>query len=371
MTILGNLPRLTGTFRGTISTVSNNTAPRAAAGGTSMRQERRSWAAELRAQHRTWMEVATAFAGRYSVNLRVALRMAHDWSQRDAADRWNDRWPADPKTFKNFSYWEQWPSSSGYAPSLDVLAKLAELYDCSIADLVADCADFRSADPNHHVNSQLANLSAGLAAPADQDAVRRVADEVENTSPEVLGRTVAAWLSKADPRLGRRRLLTKLSAALALAAATPAVAIAAEDEQSPTPANQLDLGGIWHSRYFYYSTGRETQRSCEHYIVLRQQGTRLLGENIPARNDSLVRLDLTLRGTVATGTWSEQTSTDGYYHGREYHGAIQLVIDPMGKAMTGRWVGVDRQFNVDSDVWELQWVDTASAASQREYRNLV
>ena len=40
-------------------------------------------------------------------------------------------------------------------------------------------------------------------------------------------------------------------------------------------------------------------------------------------------------------------------------------------AMTGRWVGVDRQFNVNSDVWELQWVDTASAATQREYRNLV
>ena len=92
---------------------------------------------------------------------------------------------------------------------------------------------------------------------------------------------------------------------------------------------------------------------------------------MPAQNDSLVRLDLTPRGTVATGTWSERTSPDGCYHGREYHGAIQLVVDPMGKAMTGRWVGVDRQFNVNSDVWELQWVDTASATVQRGYRNLV
>lgn len=30
--------------------------------------------------------------------------MARDWSQRDAADEWNKRWPDDPKTFKNFSY---------------------------------------------------------------------------------------------------------------------------------------------------------------------------------------------------------------------------------------------------------------------------
>ncbi|MFC9690415.1 helix-turn-helix domain-containing protein [Kribbella sp. NPDC056951] len=335
-----------------------------------MRQERRQWAAELRGQHRTWVEIASAFADRYAVNLRVALRMAHDWSQREAAERWSERWPSDPKTFKNFSYWEQWPSSSGYAPSLDVLARLAELYDCSIADLVADCADFRGADANHRVTSQLVNLKAGLSAAADEDAVRRAADEVENTSAEVLGRTVAAWLSKADPRLGRRRLLTKLSAALALAAATPGIAAAAEEESAPSPAGEHDLGGIWHSRYFYYSTGRESQLSCEHYVVLRQQGNRLVGENVPARNDSVLRLELTLRGTVATGTWSERTTVDGYYRGREYHGAIQLVVDPMGKAMTGRWVGIDRKFNVNSDVWELQWVDAASSAAQRAYRHL-
>jgi hypothetical protein len=40
----------------------------------------------------------------------------------------------------------------------------------------------------------------------------------------------------------------------------------------------------------------------------------------------------------------------------------------MGKAMTGRWVGIDREFNVNSDVWELHWGDTASSAAQRDYR---
>jgi transcriptional regulator with XRE-family HTH domain len=196
---------------------------------------------------------------------RVAFRLARDWSQRDAAERWNERWPADPKTFKNFSYWEQWPAASGYVPSLDVLAKLAELYDCSVADLVADCSDFRSADPAYQIRRQLNTIDAGIPATTEHEAVKRLVNEVEGTTAEALARTVAAWVSRVDPKLGRRRLLTKLSAALALAAATPSVASAADEESHEQAASTgLDLGGIWHSRYFYYSTGRKDQRACEH-----------------------------------------------------------------------------------------------------------
>lgn len=34
----------------------------------------------------------------------------------------------------------------------------------------------------------------------------------------------------------------------------------------------------------------------------------------------------------------------------------------------GRWVGVDREFKVNSDTWELHWVDTATKKAQRDYR---
>jgi tetratricopeptide (TPR) repeat protein len=127
---------------------------------SSVRREQSHLVTTMRAEGRSRVEIATAIRDHYRVNPRVALRLAHGWTQQQAADAWNSHWPDDPKTFKAISRWEVWPAPSGHAPPFEVLNRLAQLYQCTVSDLVADQADYRHLDTANQRRTGAAGFGA-------------------------------------------------------------------------------------------------------------------------------------------------------------------------------------------------------------------
>jgi hypothetical protein len=189
----------------------------------SLRQAQSLLAGQLRVRGRTWAEIAAEFRALYRVNPRVALRQAHGWSQPQAAARWTARWPDDPKTFKNFSYWELWPGGTGHAPSLGTLDRLAQLYECSVTDLLADCGDYgspqlprRAAAPSRTGHAPLS--PAGLAGPSglvlamSSPAVTASAAPAPAAQPPA-GQAPASRSPQAPPALSLQAALERIRAA--------------------------------------------------------------------------------------------------------------------------------------------------------------
>ncbi|GHJ43676.1 hypothetical protein Cs7R123_10180 [Catellatospora sp. TT07R-123] len=218
----------------------------------SLRRQQARLSAELRAGGKTWVEAAEAFQTRFRLNPRVALRSVRGWSQAHAAEEWNRRWPNEPKTFKSFSYWEIWPGRGGYSPSQDNLVRLAEIYECSVADLLADLPSFRHLDSasgatlvvprgtaialegeimvRSEAESLLRDLlgrrpgaEATAPPPADVTSLCRLPGEVDFGD---LAQVIVKWIQQLPHSKARRDMLGKLTTALAVAASAPLAELA-------------------------------------------------------------------------------------------------------------------------------------------------
>jgi hypothetical protein len=107
----------------------------------------RAQAVRLRGLGWSYRRIARHLQSGQRLGALAAFRLAHGWTQEEAARRWNERWSGEgpPKTGKSFSYWEAWPARGGRAPSLGTLRRLAELYLCRPGDLL-DGEDFGALD---------------------------------------------------------------------------------------------------------------------------------------------------------------------------------------------------------------------------------
>jgi len=129
------------------------------------------------------------------------------------------------------------------------------------------------------------------------------------------------------------------------------------------------LNGIWLSRYEYESSGRGATFTSLHYVLVIQQGAVVQVRSLPGTAPGRVLMDLTVNGQVVTGTWTEETNPGGYYQGAVYHGAIQMLLEPTGRKMVGKWAGFGRDFDVNVGPWSLELVTHDTSAEAQEQYN--
>lgn len=143
---------------------------------------------------------------------------------------------------------------------------------------------------------------------------------------------------------------------------------------SPTPrtAPRGNYSGVWLSTYEFYSSGRGDTFTGKHFVVLLQHGNRLTARSLPNASlnpDSPLTLDFQIEGSAVTGTWTEETARDGYYQGARYFGALQMLVDPTGRRMSGKWVGFGRDYEINSGPWELRLMDASTAKATLDAYN--
>ena len=122
------------------------------------------------------------------------------------------------------------------------------------------------------------------------------------------------------------------------------------------------------------SSGRDNQAfSNSHYVVVLQRGAKVQVRSLPNTTPGRVLMDLTVNGQVITGTWTEETNPGGYYQGAVYHGAIQMLMEPTGRKMSGKWAGFGRDFDVNTGPWSLELIthDTSPEAMEKYNRPVI
>ncbi|MGH3872487.1 MAG: hypothetical protein ACRDSR_13445 [Pseudonocardiaceae bacterium] len=369
----------------------------------SRKQQREQVVRSLRAEGKSWVEVAEALRQRYRFNARVALRYAHEWSQRQAADEWNKRWPDELKTFKMFSYWEMWPSNTGHAPTFDNLGKLAELYECAVSDLLVDLPDFRHRDtasrltiPKSDAELIVPNdvavraITTGLQLPGNVVALlMQCLGALAPSGSDVLSTPrererayhhLVQFLRRWAHTMDRRDVLRLLAWAGTAAAVLPATA----GDEYERVASMLSASSrvdaqiiehiesvLWHCRRQNRALGPQAVLST---VLAQRDLTRALVPDCPA--DLRPRMLSALSEASRLAGWLsfdlEQFDHAGYYyedaralaHEAENAGLGAFVLCGMSQLAT--WRGTPR-IGIDHAVAAGQWANRAGDLRVRAY----
>lgn len=154
--------------------------------------------AEMAASGASTATIAIEMRSRWGMRPREAWRLAHGWSLQEVADRLNTAAESNRAAAitdaSQLGKWEKWPAPASRRPSLAILALLAEVYGCTVADLL-DLEDYRNLpEPDLRVLRQAATPAAAPQPPVaaavpqpEPDGARLVLASAQESA------TWAAW----------------------------------------------------------------------------------------------------------------------------------------------------------------------------------
>jgi hypothetical protein len=125
----------------------------------------------------------------------------------------------------------------------------------------------------------------------------------------------------------------------------PIQAVAARVLGGLGPIHGPNLGGYWYSGYSFVSSRTRQRVHTTQLMLFRQFGPYVVGKCI--WSDGAHRHFITGRthGHVFTGQW--RNVADGAKH----HGVLQMLIDPDGTHLHGKWLGYDARNHIQQADW--------------------
>jgi len=102
---------------------------------------------------------------------------------------------------------------------------------------------------------------------------------------------------------------------------------------------------------YTYGEGRHSK----HVLTVCQTNNQVAGKSLPQADGSAVTLELTFdaQNGVLSGFWRERTASNGHYHGRVFHGVMQLVVG--SEILHGKWAGFNSAgSHIQTGDWTLR-----------------
>jgi hypothetical protein len=139
----------------------------------------------------------------------------------------------------------------------------------------------------------------------------------------------------------------------------PIQAIAARVFGGIAPLRGPNLRGLWFSSYSFVSSRTRQRTYTTQLMLIRQFGPYVVGKCLWSNGTHRHFLTGRTQAHILTGRW--RNVADGAKH----HGVLQLLIDPDGTYLHGKWLGYDARNHIQHADWEFKLATRDSKADRQ------